>query len=213
MVFQLACCFLTSTSIFALTLVGAFPLGLLVYFGRQSRFKPLQFSVKAYISVMRGTPLILQLTFVFYGPSLLFGMSVPKNWRFCAVIIAFVINYAAYFAEIYRGGIESIPAGQYEAAKVLGYTRPQTFFKIILSQMIKRVLPSVTNEVITLVNDTSIAYAIGTVEMFTKARQIAVSPASPGMLTFVVAAAFYFVFNYIVASLMAAAEKSLQYYN
>lgn len=212
MVLQLAQCFLTSSAIFALTLLGAFPLGLLVYFGRQSRLKPLRYFIRAYISVMRGTPLILQLTFVFYGPSLLLGISAPRNWRFCAVIVSFVINYAAYFAEIYRGGIESIPAGQYEAAKILGYSRAQCFFKIILPQMIKRVLPSLTNEVITLVKDTSIAYAIGTVEMFTKARQIAVSPGSPGMLSFAVAAAFYFIFNYIVAFVMEAFERSLQYY-
>ena len=199
-------------SIFFLTLIGSLPLGLLVYFGEASRFAPLRGIVKVYISIMRGTPLILQMMVVYYGPNLLLGLTLPSNWRFMAVIVAFVVNYAAYFAEIYRGGIESIPRGQYEAAEVLGYSKVQTFVKIILPQMIKRVLPSVTNEVITLVKDTSLASVIGTVEMFTKAKQIAVSPNSPGMLTFVVAAVFYYVFNYIVAFAMERCEKALSYY-
>ena len=142
--------FVTSLSIFVLTLLGSLPLGLAVMFGRRSRFAPLRWFVKAYISIMRGTPLMLQLMVVFYGPKLLLGVTVPGNWRFTAVIVAFVINYAAYFAEIYRGGLESIPRGQFEAAEVLGYTKGQTFFRIILPQMVKRVIPSVTNEVITL---------------------------------------------------------------
>ena len=149
---------------------------------------------------------------MFYGPNLLFGITPPGNWRFAATIAAFVINYAAYFAEIYRGGIDSIPRGQYEAAEVLGYTGRQTFGKIILPQMIKRVLPSVTNEVITLVKDTSLAYAIGMVEMFTRAKQIAVAPNSPGMLAFVAAGIFYYVFNYAVAFGMERCEKALAYY-
>lgn len=142
--------FVTSLLIFALTLLFSMPLGLAVMFGRRSRLTPLRGFIKAYISIMRGTPLMLQLMVVFYGPKLLLGVTVPGNWRFTAVIVAFVINYAAYFAEIYRGGIESIPRGQYEAAQVLGYTKAQTFFKIILPQMVKRVIPAVTNEVITL---------------------------------------------------------------
>lgn len=161
---------------------------------------------------MRGTPLMLQVMVVYYGPSLLLGMTLPRNWRFAAVIVAFVINYAAYFAEIYRGGIESISAGQYEAAQVLGYRRGQTFFRIILPQMVKRVLPSVTNEVITLVKDTSLASVIGTVEMFTRAKQIAVAPNSPGMLAFAAAAVFYFVFNSLVAFAMERIEKAFAYY-
>ena len=204
--------FLTTLSIFLLTLLGSLPLGLLVYFGRRCRFAPLRGLVRVYISIMRGTPLMLQLMVVYYGPSLIFGLTPPGNWRFLAVIVAFVINYAAYFAEIYRGGIESIPVGQYEAAEVLGYSRAQTFGKIILPQMVKRVLPSVTNEVITLVKDTSLAYVIGIVEMFTRAKQIAVAPNSPGMLAFVAAAVFYYVFNYIVAFLMEKCEKALDYY-
>ena len=124
--------FLTTLSIFFLTLIGSLPLGLLVYFGKKSRLAPLRWVVNAYISIMRGTPLMLQLMVVYFGPNLLFGVMPPANWRFGAVITGFIINYAAYFAEIYRGGIESIPAGQYEAAEVLGYTRVQTFCSRIL---------------------------------------------------------------------------------
>ena len=212
MVNQLAQAFLMTLAIFSLTLLGSLPLGLLVYAGRKSRFAPLRWFVDLYISVMRGTPLMLQMMVVFYGPSLLLGISVPRNWRFMAVIIAFIINYAAYFAEIYRSGIESIPVGQYEAAEVLGYSKGQRFFKIILPQMIKRIIPAVTNEVITLVKDTSLASVIGTVEMFTKAKQIAVAPKSPGMVTFAMAAVFYYVFNYLVAFVMRRIEKMLDYY-
>ena len=204
--------FLTSLSIFGLTLLGSLPLGLLVYFGRKARFKPLSWLVRIYISIMRGTPLMLQLIVVFYGPNLVFGITPPANWRFMATIVAFVINYAAYFAEIYRGGIESISVGQYEAASVLGYSRTQTFGKIIMPQMIKRVLPSVTNEVITLVKDTSIAYIIGVVEMFTRVKQIATAPNTPGMWSLLVAGVFYYVFNFIVAFVMESAEKRLRYY-
>ena len=212
MVGQLAQAFLNTLAIFGFTLLGALPLGLVVYAGKKSRFAPLRWFVDFYISVMRGTPLMLQMMVVFYGPSLLLGISVPRNWRFLAVLIAFIINYAAYFAEIYRSGIESIPIGQYEAAEVLGYNKAQRFFRIILPQMIKRVIPSVTNEVITLVKDTSLASVIGTVEMFTKAKQIAVAPKSPGMVTFAMAAVFYYVFNYLVAFVMSRIEKALDYY-
>lgn len=212
MIIQLATCFLTTLSIFSLTLLGAVPLGLAVYFGQKSRIPPIRWLIKIYISIMRGTPLMLQMMVVFYGPNLLLGISVPKNWRFLAVIIAFIINYAAYFAEIYRSGIESIPIGQYEAAEVLGYSKGKTFFKIILPQMVKRVIPPMTNEVITLVKDTSLASVIGTVEMFTKAKQIAVAPRSPGMVTFAMAGLFYYVFNYLVAFLMNRLEKAFDYY-
>ena len=212
MVVQLGSGFLTTLSIFFLTLLGSLPLGLLVMFCRRSKFRPLQALTKFYISIMRGTPLMLQLIVVFYGPNLIFGLSVPSNWRFIAAIVAFVINYAAYFAEIYRGGLESIPVGQYEAAEVLGYSKTQTFLKIILPQMVKHVLPSVTNEVITLVKDTSLAYVIGVVEMFTRAKQIAVAPDSPGMLAFVVAGVIYYVFNFIVTVAMDRVEKKLSYY-
>lgn len=209
---QLALAFVTSIMIFALTLLFAMPLGIVIYFLKVSKVKIIRSITNFYISLMRGTPLMLQLMVVYYGPNLMFGLKVSGNWRFTAVIVAFVINYAAYFAEIYRGGIESIDAGQYEAAKILGYGKAQTFVKIIFPQMIKVVIPSVTNEIITLVKDTSLASAIGTIEMFTKAKQIAVAPASPGMMTFAVAAAFYYVFNYLVAYLMKGLEKSLDYY-
>ncbi|MBO4854581.1 MAG: amino acid ABC transporter permease [Oscillospiraceae bacterium] len=202
----------TTLFIFFFTLLGALPLGLLVNACRKSRFAPLSWLTKIYISIMRGTPLMLQLMVVYFGPSLLLGITVPGNWRSTAVVLAFVINYAAYFAEIYRGGIESIPIGQYEAAQVLGYSRLQTYFKIILPQMVKRVLPPVTNEVITLVKDTSLASVIGVVEMFTRAKQIAVAPHSPGMITFLAAAIFYYVFNYAVAFGMERLEKALDYY-
>ncbi len=204
--------FVQTLLIFVLTLVFSLPLGLVVYFGRVSRFTPLRWLVNVYISIMRGTPLMLQLMVVFYGPNLLFGIMVPGNWRFVATILAFSINYAAYFAEIYRAGIQSIPVGQQEAAQVLGYTRVQTFGKIILPQMVKRVVPPVTNEVITLVKDTSLASVLGMVEMFTRAKQIAVAPHSPGMIVFAAAALFYYIFNYLVAFGMQRLEKALEYY-
>lgn len=209
---QLAVAFINTFLIFLLTLLFSLPLGIVVYFLKASKFKIIKVITNVYISIMRGTPLMLQLMVVYYGPNLLLGMNVPSNWRFTAVIVAFVINYAAYFAEIYRGGIESIDIGQYEASKVLGYSKPQTFIKIIFPQMIKVVIPSITNEVITLVKDTSLASAIGTIEMFTKAKQIAVAPKSPGMATFAIAAVFYYVFNYLVALIMKGIEKSLDYY-
>ena len=202
----------TTLLLFALVFPFSLPLGFLITLCANCRFRPVKWIAQAYIFVMRGTPLMLQVMVVYYGPSLLLGMTLPRNWRFAAVIVAFVINYAAYFAEIYRGGIESISAGQYEAAQVLGYRKGQTFFRIILPQMVKRVLPSVTNEVITLVKDTSLASVIGTVEMFTRAKQIAVAPNSPGMLAFAAAAVFYFVFNSLVAFAMERIEKAFAYY-
>ena len=204
--------FLTTLAIFFLTLIGSLPLGLVVYFGKKSRLAPVRWLVNAYISVMRGTPLMLQLMVVYFGPNLLFGISLPSNWRFIAVILGFVINYAAYFAEIYRGGIESISQGQYEAAEVLGYTKTQTFMKIILPQMIKRVMPSVTNEVITLVKDTSLAYVIGVVEMFTRAKQINSAPGGMGLWAFLAAGVIYYVFNFIVTVVMDQVEKKMSYY-
>lgn len=214
MISLLAQGFGTTLAIFFLTLIGSLPLGLLVYFGKVSRIAPLRWLVNFYISIMRGTPLMLQIMVIYFAPNLIFGLPVPQNWRFWGVIAAFIINYAAYFAEIYRGGIGAISKGQYEAAQVLGYTKAKTFVKIILPQMIKNVLPSVTNEVITLVKDTSLAYAIGTVEIFTRTKQIAVAPnlEFPGMLAFAVAAVFYYIFNTIVAFAMERCEKALDYY-
>ena len=199
-----------SLEIFTLTLLGSLPLGLLVMFGRRSRVAPLRWLVKLFISVMRGTPLMLQLMVVYYGPFLLFDFTPPGNWRFGAVIVGFVINYAAYFAEIYRGGIESMPVGQYEAAEVLGYTKAQTFIHIILPQVFKRVMPSITNEVVTLVKDTSMAFTVSYQEMFTIGKQISNSEAS--FVPFLVAGVFYFVFNAVVDFVMGRIEKRMSYY-
>ncbi|MBR4703320.1 MAG: amino acid ABC transporter permease [Oscillospiraceae bacterium] len=200
-----------SILIYVCTLAGALPLGLLVAFGRMSRVKPLQLIVKFYISVMRGTPLMLQLLVVFFGPYYLFRIPTGSSYRFVAVVIGFILNYAAYFAEIYRGGIEGIPQGQREAAHVLGYSRSRTFLTIILPQVVKRILPAVTNEMITLVKDTSLAFAISYSEMFTLAKKIASSQST--LMPFVIAGVFYYVFNFIVAFLMERCEKRLAYYN
>ncbi|MDD3337905.1 MAG: amino acid ABC transporter permease [Lachnospiraceae bacterium] len=201
---------LKSMGIFILTLVFSLPLGLIISFGRMSKNKIVSFIVKIYISVMRGTPLMLQLLVVFFGPFYLWEANIGGPYRFIAVILAFALNYAAYFAEIYRSGIESMPSGQYEAAQILGYSRAQTFFKIILPQVIKRILPAVTNEVITLVKDTSLAFAIAYTEMFTLAKQIAAKETT--FVPFIVAAVFYYIFNLLVAVIMEHAEKKLNYY-
>ena len=200
----------TSIEIFVLTLLFSLPLGLVVAAGRMSNFAPLRWIAKVYISIMRGTPLMLQLIVVFFAPYYVFGMNLSAEYRFMAVIIAFTINYAAYFAEIYRGGIESISSGQYEAAQVLGYSKVETFFIIILPQVFKVVLPSITNEVITLVKDTSLAFVIAIPEMFTVAKQIAAADASIAAL--LVAGLFYYVFNIIVAFVMEHIEGRLDYY-
>lgn len=200
----------TTIQIFVLTLLFSLPLGLLIAFGRMSKHAMLRGAAKIYISIMRGTPLMLQLLVVYFGPYYIFGIGITSSYRAYAVIIAFAVNYAAYFAEIYRGGIESMPAGQYEAAKVLGYTKVQTFFRIIFPQVIKRILPSVTNEVITLVKDTSLAFSIAYVEMFTTAKAIAASQKS--MVPLMAAGIFYYVFNFVVAALMEVWEKKLSYY-
>ncbi|MBQ8734004.1 MAG: amino acid ABC transporter permease [Anaerotignum sp.] len=199
-----------SLLIFVLTLLFSMPLGLLVAFGRMSKFKPLQAIVKFFIAILRGTPLMLQLLVVFFGPYYMFGWTLPRSYRFIAVIIGFSINYAAYFAEIYRSGIESIPKGQYEAASVLGYNKNQTFFKIIFPQIVKRVLPPVTNEVITLVKDTSLAFVLTYEEMFTVAKQIAAAQTT--IMPLFVAGVFYFIFNAVVAFVMEGIEKKLSYY-
>ena len=199
-----------SIQIFIMTLVFSLPLGLVVAFGRMSKNAILRNAVKVYISIMRGTPLMLQLMMVYFGPFYLFRIKVGNGFRLWAAFIGFVINYAAYFAEIYRSGIQSMPAGQYEAARLLGYSRTQTFFRIILPQVIKRILPSVTNEVITLVKDTSLAFTIGVLEMFTQAKALASSQTS--MIPFVAAGLFYYVFNLIVAVVMEYMEKKLSYY-
>lgn len=210
MVSQLAGGMLVSVQIFVITLVFSLPLGMIVAFGRMSRSPLLRGIVKVYISIMRGTPLMLQLMVVYFGPYYLFGIKITNSYRLWAALIGFVINYAAYFAEIYRSGIQSMPVGQYEAAKLLGYGKTQTFFKIILPQVIKRILPSVTNEVITLVKDTSLAFTISVLEMFAIAKALASSQTS--LIPFAAAGIFYYLFNLVVAVGMDYAEKKLAYY-
>lgn len=201
---------LVSVEIFMLTLLFSLPLGLIIAFGRMSKNGIIRTITKLYISIMRGTPLMLQLLVVYFGPYYVFKIKISPGYRFVAVIIAFAINYAAYFAEIYRSGIESMPVGQYEAAKVLGYGKGQTFFKIILPQVIKRILPSVTNEIITLVKDTSLAFAIAQPEMFTLAKQIAAAQTT--IMPLMTAGVFYYIFNLIVAVVMEKVEKAFAYY-
>jgi His/Glu/Gln/Arg/opine family amino acid ABC transporter permease subunit len=196
-------------AIFFLTLLFSLPLGMLVALLRMSKNKAVSGVTRFCISVLRGTPLMLQLLAVTYGPYYLFGLNVSRN-KLIPVIIAFSINYAAYFAEIYRGGIESIPVGQYEAAEVLGYSRFQTFMRIILPQVVKRIMPSVTNEVVTLVKDTSLAFTVSYQEMFTIGKQIANSQTS--FMPFLVAGVFYYVFNAVVDWVMGRIEKKLDYY-
>ena len=211
MISQLSGGMLVSTEIFVVTLVFSLPLGLLIAFGRMSKNKVLQGIVKTYISIMRGTPLMLQLMVVYFGPFYLFGIKIKSNnYRLIAAMIGFVINYAAYFAEIYRSGIQSMPVGQYEAAQLLGYNKSQTFFKIVLPQVVKIVLPSVTNEVITLVKDTSLVYSVSYIEMFALAKQIAAAQTT--VVPFVIAGVFYYIFNFVVAWVMEWFEKKLNYY-
>ena len=201
---------LFSILIFSVTLILSLPLGLLVAFARMSKIEAIRIPASIYISIMRGTPLMLQLMVVYFGPYYIFGIKVVDNYRIIAALIGFVINYAAYFAEIYRGGIQSIGSGQYEAAKLLGYSKTQTFMVIILPQVVKRILPSITNEVITLIKDTSLAFTISVLEMFSRAKALASS--STSMIPFVVAACIYYVFNFIVEFIMNGIEKRLEYY-
>jgi len=199
-----------SVYIFAVTLIFSLPLGLLTAFGRMNKNIIVSSVFKLYISIMRGTPLTLQLLVVYFGPYYIAGIKTPGNYRLYAVMIGFIINYAAYFAEIYRSGFQSMPKGQYEAAKILGHSKPQTFFVIILPQVIKRILPSITNEVITLIKDTSLAFTISVAEMFSTAKALASAQAS--MLPFVIAGALYYVFNFAVAYIMEFVEKRMEYY-
>ena len=202
---------LLTAQIFVTTLVGALPLGVVVALCRMSRFKPLALLTRFYISVMRGTPLMLQLMALMFGPYYLFGLQMGNDWKYWACSIGFIINYAAYFGEIYRGGIQSIPRGQYEAAEVLGYSRFQTFMKIVLPQVVKRILPAMSNEIITLVKDTSLAFVLGIMEMFSQAKAIAASQVS--MLPYVIAGVIYWVFNFIVEIILTRVEKRLNYYH
>jgi len=203
--------FVTSLKIFVFTLVGALPLGVLVALARMSSFKPLSWLVRIYISIMRGTPLMLQMFAIYFVPYYVFGIPLNTDSKWFATLVAFIINYAAYFAEIFRAGIQSIPVGQYEAADVLGYTPAQTFNMIVLPQVVKRILPAMGNEIITLVKDTSLAFSIGVAEMFSTAKALVASQVS--MMPFVIAAAIYWVFNFVVEIALSRVEKRLDYYH
>ena len=198
-------------SLFFIVIILSIPIGFCLTLAAKSKIKLISRLAKFFIYIMRGTPLLLQLLFVFFGlPTLPYIGKYLAFERFTAACVAFTLNYAAYFAEIYRSGIESIPIGQYEAAHVLGYTRIQTFIKIIMPQVIKRILPPVTNEVITLVKDTSLSFTLSVLEMFTIAKQISSSQTT--MIPLIAAGVFYYIFNFIVAMGMEYIEKRLSYY-
>ena len=203
--------FLVSLQIFLFTLLGAVPLGVAVALARMSRIAPARWIVRVYISIMRGTPLMLQMFAIYFAPYYVFGIQLTPDSKWQATIVAFIVNYAAYFAEIYRSGLQSIPRGQIEAAEVLGYTRAQTFCYIVLPQVVKRILPAMGNEIITLVKDTSLAFSIGVAEMFSTAKALVASQVS--MVPFAIAAAFYWVFNFLVEIVLGAVEKRLDYYH
>ena len=200
-----------SAWIFVVTLVGSLPLGIVVALCRMSSFKPLSLLAQFYISILRGTPLMLQLMGFMFGPYYLLGMNMGTDWKFGACAVGFILNYSAYFAEIYRSGIQSIPKGQYEAALVLGYSRSQTFFKIVLPQVIKRILPAMGNEIITLVKDTSLAFVLGMAEMFSVAKALAASNVS--MIPYAIAALIYWVFCLFIEFILGRVEKKLAYYH
>lgn len=200
-----------SAWIFVVTLVGSLPLGIVVALCRMSSFKPLSLLAQFYVSILRGTPLMLQLMAFMFGPYYLLGMNMGTDWKFGACAVGFILNYSAYFAEIYRSGIQSIPKGQYEAALVLGYSRSQTFFKIVLPQVIKRILPAMGNEIITLVKDTSLAFVLGMAEMFSVAKALAASNVS--MIPYAIAALIYWVFCLFIEFILGRVEKKLAYYH
>ena len=200
-----------TVQIFFITLVGSLPLGVVVALCRMSKFKPLALVARFYISVLRGTPLMLQLMAWMFAPYYVFGLSLGPDWKFMACSIGFILNYSAYFGEIYRSGIQSIPRGQYEAAQVLGYTNAQCFMLIILPQVIKRILPAMGNEVIALVKDTSLAFVLGIMEMFTQAKALAAALVS--MTPYILAAGLYWCFTLIVEAVLNFLEKKLSYYH
>ena len=200
----------TTILLFVVTLVLALPLGLIVAFGSMSKIKIIKCVARVFISIIRGTPLMLQLIIIFYGPGLIFGPDYSFSNRLLAAIIAFTINYAAYFSEIYRGGIESIPKGQYEAGKVLGLTNRQIFSKIVLLQVIKHIVPPTGNEIITLVKDTSIARMIALVELIDVAFDLRKAQGG-GLWPLLAAGLFYFIFNAVVAYVLRKIEQKLSY--
>ncbi len=206
---QLADGFLSTLLIFGVTLVCSLPLGLVITFGSMSKIPPVKWLVKTFVWIIRGTPLMLQIIIVFYGPGLIFGMKALP--RLTAVLIAFIINYACYFSEIFRGGIESIPKGQYEAGQVLGMTKLQIFFKIVLFQVIKRIVPPMGNEIITLVKDTSLARVIMVVELVQAAQQIVAQKGLIWPMFYI--GAFYLLFSGILTLLLNYTEKKLNYYS
>ena len=201
----------TTLQIFLLTLVGSIPLAIPVALARMSRIRLLSWAARAYISVLRGTPLMLQMFAIYFAPYYVFGIQLTPDSKWQACIVAFILNYAAYFAEIYRSGIQSIPRGQYEAAEVLGYSRSQTFWRIVAPQVAKRIIPAMGNEIITLVKDTSLAFSIGVAEMFSTAKALVASQVS--MVPFAIAAAFYWVFNFLVELALGVVEKKMDYYH
>ncbi len=203
--------FILTIEIFFITLVGSLPLGVVVALCRMSKFKPLSLLAQFYISILRGTPLMLQLMAIMFGPYYLFHLEMGGGWKFTACAIGFILNYAAYFGEIYRSGIQSIPHGQYEAANVLGYTRGQTFMKIVLPQVIKRILPAMGNEIITLVKDTSLAFVLGVLEMFSVAKTLAAREVS--MVPYAIAALIYWIFCLLIEFILNKVEKRLNYYH
>ena len=199
--------FWESLKVFVLTLVFSLPLGLVICFGSMSKFSPLRSLVRVFVWIIRGTPLMLQLIIIFYGPGLMFGL--PAMPRFTATIVAFAINYACYFSEIYRGGIESIPKGQYEAGQVLGMTRQQIFFKVVLLQVIKRILAPMSNEVITLVKDTSLARIIGIYEIIWAGESFI----KKGLIwPLFYTGAFYLLFSGLLTIFFGKLEKKLDYF-
>ena len=211
MVCELLSGLVVSVEIFVFTLAIALPLGFAIAFGRMSRNPVVSCLFRGYISVVRGTPLMLQIMFVYFAPYAIFGLPLSGYPRLLATVIAFSLNYAAYFAEIYRGGILSVDRGQHEAAMALGLSKGKTFFTIILPQVVKRVIPAVGNEVITLVKDTSLAFTIAVTEMFTIARQLSSSQTT--MTPLIAAGVFYYIFNFIVAWNLGRIERRLSYYD
>ena len=205
--------FLQTLRLFFVTLIGAIPLGLVVAFGSMSRFKPLSVLTRVIVWIVRGSPLMIQLLIIYYFPGLVLHKPIwggGESGRFLAAAVAFIINYACYFSEIYRGGIQSIPVGQIEAGQVLGMTKVQIFWRVKLLQVVKAIVPPMSNEIITLVKDTSLAFSLSYAEMFTIAKQIAAKETS--FMPFIAAAVFYYIFNAVVAFLMERIEKALNYY-
>lgn len=201
--------FLTTIKLFALTLLFSLPLGLIISFGSMSKWKPLSYITKFFVWIIRGTPLMLQILIIFFAPGIVFGVPIFKNDRFLAALITFVINYAAYFSEIYRGGIEGIPRGQYEAGQVLGLKKGQIFFKIVLMQVVKRIVAPMSNEIITLVKDTSLVRVISVIEVIKAAERFT----SKGLIwPLFYTGIFYLAFCGLLTLLFGFIEKKLDYY-